>query len=227
MTARKRSSAALLAVVVLLAFATRAPAVTLTVNGDTPSMRYQRVADELGARLPLPSGTVTLFLRGCPDGPPACVRWSNDPFHAVMYLDPGELGEPENLRQMEAHELGHLFVEQTFTAADRFRFATVIWRRPAISWGKPLATCPDGLSIAYRNGAYCGPHSAASEWAADAYRLCATGRWRRWDVRAWLGLLPDQANDSGPLGGSLSATRAPIIASCGLFRDTARRPEAK
>lgn len=201
-----------------------AAGLTLLVNGTTPSRLYQRIADHIAARMPVPRLTVALFLRACPTtGSEGCVQWGSGMSNPLMYLDPAQLHLRVNLLNSEAHEIGHLEVESTFTDADRARFAYGIWHRPPIGWRDQLAACSLAESgFSPSRGKFCGDHSEAFEWAADAYRMCATGEWRGWDVGAWLGILPDFGFVSASKD-NLRATRAPVIASCGLIREAASR----
>ena len=180
--------------------------------------------------MPVPAGTVDLYLgiprgfscagdthidgciiggAGTADGRPAIYVNIND--------------EPVNVRGTLAHELGHDLLDVTdgiLTDADRARFDAIWSRPPGLGWWTIMRPC-DGRMLDFSTGIDCGDGSQADEWAAEAYRLCATGDWRQNEVpleglpdRGWRG--PNRLSD-------LHRTRAPIIASCGLIRAAAAR----
>lgn len=228
----------LVAAVALLALAAPAHAVTLMVNGDTPARYYQRLTDDFARRMPTPPGIVDLYLAQCPMFAPTETAGCSYRAEAApngrpaIYITVKGLSRA-TVRDDLAHEIGHVELDLMPTPggygilrdADRERF-TAIWRRPSdLGWWDPLAPCsPPGKRVAFPAGADCGEPSAAAEWAAEAYRLCATGQWRsRW-VEALLDYLPDRGWRDMIRPSNLREARAPIIATCGLIRDAALRP---
>lgn len=202
MTSRK-PSAALLTIGILLAFATTAPAVTLMVNGDTPSVRFQAWADQ--SRMPTPRGIVNLMLTPCPDPPvehaDGCAR--SDLAPPTIWLAPDWATVA---RSTEAHELGHVFDHMYLTAGDHNRFRR-IWRRPSIGWFNELAPIRPGDPWAGGDGSE-GRSSAAGEWFADAYQACALHRIDRSDstVGTYLIYISDGPRDSLVVANRLAAT---------------------
>lgn len=151
-----------------------ASAVTLMVNGDTPSVRWQRVADQ--SRVPTPSGTISLYLSDCPDAAvDAVYATSCAPLaQRAVWLAPLGPEQAQTSAFHLRHELGHHFDHQFMTAAAKVRFAK-IWKRPTnLDWWAPLrpqANRP-GPSFGLPTSD-SGEGSTAGEWFADAYAICA------------------------------------------------------
>lgn len=228
-----RGAAFAVAAALMLAMASGTTlAVTLMVNGDTPSVRYQRWADGFAGHVPVPAGIIDLYLSGCPydRGADGCASAASSPGDGrlTIFLRPRGL-DPSQLRQALAHEMGHLVIDLSptplFDDWDRARFAA-LWHRPQIDWWAALRACdpvqPTGFSADPRGGADCGEQSEAAEWAADAYALCATGYWRLGYDDIDLNYLPDFGlRDDGNTVSDMRRTRAPIVATCGLIRSAA------
>lgn len=98
-------------VVCLLALATApASSVTLMVNGDTPSVRWQRVADAMLVKSF--DGVIDLYSEECPDRRESsfgCFTPVGPQLRPAIYLAPGEAFTAHTLR----HELGHAYAWQT------------------------------------------------------------------------------------------------------------------
>lgn len=167
-----RMRRALLATLLLLVVPAPAGAVTLLVNGDTPSTRWQAAVDR--SLVSTPIGPVTLWLTPCPEtyeeGVAAeCVDTEASP--PDLWLAPDVA---PTMRESLFHGLGHIFEARYLNSADRERFRQ-IWRRPAIGWWDELAPFdPDVIALG-PTGLLGGP-SAAAEWFADSYAWCATHR---------------------------------------------------
>lgn len=216
-----RAKTAIAAALTLAFAASPASAVTLMVNGDTPSVRYQRIADDLATRMPVPRGAVTLsFDVSMCLGRSACALIGDSP--PGIHIQPRQIDGLQNLRLALAEEIGHILIETSFTEQDRLTFAR-IWRRPdSLPWWAPLREgAPDsdvGMGGGARGQEY-GPHSSAGEWAGEAYRLCATGLWRDRFADTLFSSLPQFGfwrYPGGPV--DLKKTRAPVVASCALIR---------
>ncbi len=201
---RPKRSATLLALVLLLAFATTAPAVTLLINGDTPSVRYQRWADR--SRMPTPSGIVSLFVVDCPSLPAGTTMGCTD--GTTVWVSPS-LAPIMRIALM--HELGHVLDGQRLTDPQRERFRR-IWGRPPLPWADQLAPLPAGEQP---NG-LAGEQSSAAEWFADAYQACALNTMpARADAIFALALIPV---GQAPRGQRLAERR--LTATCALIGET-------
>lgn len=235
---RRRAIGSLLLLVlaaVMLGSTSIAEATTvLMVNGDTPARYFQRVVDHFAANVPTPPGIVDLYLRPCPGTPEyigGCAEFSTPAGRPAIYLAPSRVGTGANFREALAHELGHLEIDGidgVFRDPDRARFR-MLWRRPPqLGWWDPIASCGAGLVFDYvfPGGVRCGRWSSAAEWAADAYKTCATAEWRLNNSADMGDMLPDFGWSESAWRDDLRLTRAPYVASCVLIRSAAERARA-
>lgn len=164
----------ILVVSIALVSAAPAPAVTLMVNGDTPSVRWQRPFTDTRANVPTPDGRVDLYLTPCPvdfhgQWIGGCVRLGGGLPAPRIHVETETLESGAGQVVVTiAHELGHVFDHQLLTGGDRARFIR-IWRRPAdLGWEGQLAP-PRPL---VGSDGYRGIGSSAMEWFADVYQAC-------------------------------------------------------
>ncbi len=212
-----RSKAVALVAVALalgLALAGRADALTLMVNGDTPSVRYQRWVDEM--RVPTPNVIVTLKL--VPDaaaGRAICIEGSACAFRGEppTIVLPTEFDPPGSaaligrdprgaIKDKLFHEAGHLIDRYLMTDANRDRFRMII--RDA----RPWRTSPDS------------PH----EQFAEAAAACAWPPALRDRATYRRGFYPDGGEYQPAayyLGYGAVLSRAQLFAACGLIRSLA------
>lgn len=219
MTRPKRSPVIALLVASLLAgaFAAQAPAVTLMINGDTPSRRWQRVADRSFVATPLT--VVTLRLEPCPgtwaEGIAAgCAVLTSAPMAIYMNTAPGFVPTPRVLM----HELGHVFDFLYLTNRDRERFRALMGR-PPLGWWEPLRPFDPTVPTIGIDGTM-GEPSAAGEWFADVYQVCARiklGRLQPWDARG-LAYVP-----TGRTYRAALLVNRRVFASCRLIESIATR----
>lgn len=157
---RPKRSAALLIAAILLAFATTAPAVTLMVNGDTPSIRWQSIVDRSHA--PVVDGAVSLWLNvnACTPVSAGCA------LERTVWIDPGS-SDP---RGTLFHELGHLFDEAYLTDGDRAYYMRIWDPWPEAIADQPATwSDPWGAVDTSRDDYYGLP----DEHFAEVYSMCA------------------------------------------------------
>jgi hypothetical protein len=182
--------------------ATRSEAVTLMINGDTPSVRFQGWADQ--SRVPTPDGLAILFLADCPTLPAGTVMGCTD--DASIWISPSAAVV---MRVALMHELGHVFDAQKLTDVTRERFRR-IWRRPQLPWMGELAPLPQGA----KPSGTAGDPSRAAEWFADAYQACALDRMPvKPDAVFALALIPVGQTARGE-----RAAERRLTATCALIR---------
>ncbi len=177
---RLRHAIGAVAVVVVAAAATpaRGEAVTLMVNGDTPSKRWQRPFTDARAMTPTPNGNVDLYFAPCPTeyefDVAGCAHLSSTLPAPRIYVEPATVeAGPSYVVVTIAHELGHVVDWLYLTESDRQRFAG-IWRRPpGLAWDEQLAP---PAPIIGSDGYHGGP-SSAREWFADVYQACTLNAW--------------------------------------------------
>lgn len=144
-----------------------AGAVTLMVNGDTASTRYQRWADQ--AAIPMPAGRVDLYpltnldaVHGACYGAGACFHPGAAPPRIYLWAAGSKAA-----RHSLYHELGHYIDFFATTEQTRMLF----------------------MEIMGSSGPWITPGNAPSEQFAEAAALCASTRearessWDRWSGR--------------------------------------------
>lgn len=199
-----------------------ASAVTLMVNGNTPSARWQAAVDR--SYIPTPDETLTLYLAPCPDtyaegDASECV--DGEPGPAALWLRPDYANV---MRESLMHGLGHRFDALYLRDADRTRFAR-IWHRPEIGWWDELRAYDADLNLMGPDGSM-GEPSSAGEWFADGYSWCALHRVR--SLRRHPAAIGD-VDDLGYLASTIAsdawadyaATYRRVAATCRLIRTAA------
>jgi len=186
-----RVATGLLTVVALLCGATTSGAVTLMVKGDTPSVRYQRWADDM--RVPTPDVIVTLLLfepldpAMCPGTPGAWGCASATPPKIQL----ARLFDTYATHDTLYHEIGHQIDYRLMTPASRGKFAAILL--PNGSWPQ------------------------LKEAFADAVMLCALRPFAAW-MRYWD---EDHSRYDAWLttgGGGTLLSRSQLTAACRLIR---------
>ncbi len=173
-----------------------AEAVTLMVNGDTPSVRYQRWAGQ--SEIALPAGAITLTL--APDyahaaalcgGASACYLNIPEPRIVLSATNPAAM------RATLYHEIGHWVDRRLISDATRVAF---------------------GIRVDDQRPWETGPN-APKEKFAEVFAMCAAGRARErlYRVKGWFGADGRwrRGRYKGGFDVSLSATR--LGAACALI----------